>query len=200
MRIDRVVRSGGGFTPARRNAFHVRQAMRDALVAIDAGALPGEQILLVNLSRASMVPKILHQTSFDACILRANLSVQSWGRDAAVRAGTDTGAAAAAQIRESGPPVTRGPQRGGRDGVRHEWSDGHQCGTCRAFPTMRYANHSRSKLFLREAGLSARRIRKLSDEGIRRSEGSGVIKAIRMIYFQVAGNIQGSPNTRLPMV
>ena len=79
MRIDRVVRSGGGFTPARRNAFHVRQAMRDALVAIDAGALPGEQILLVNLSRVSMVPKILHQTSFDACILRANLSVQSWG-------------------------------------------------------------------------------------------------------------------------
>ena len=37
------------------------------------GALP------TNFSRVSMVPKILPQTSFDACILRAILSVQSCG-------------------------------------------------------------------------------------------------------------------------
>ena len=38
-----------------------------------------EPVLAANFSRVSMVPKILPQTSFEACILRAILSVQSCG-------------------------------------------------------------------------------------------------------------------------
>src|SRR6185437_13258007 len=44
-----------------RNTAHVGQVVRDALVAIDAGLLTGEQETLVRLDRARTLPRGVHR-------------------------------------------------------------------------------------------------------------------------------------------
>src|SRR5690242_10014458 len=47
--------------PARRHAFHVGQAVGDALMAIDAGTLAAEQEALVDLCGPRVLPGDVHR-------------------------------------------------------------------------------------------------------------------------------------------
>jgi len=66
-----------------------------------------------------------------------------------------------------------------------------------AFMVIRDADDSKSKLFLRVRGLSGPPVRKLYEEGIRRSDGLGVIWVSRIVYFRFVRDMQIRSTMRL---
>ncbi|ALJ38167.1 hypothetical protein FE88_31440 [Azospirillum brasilense] len=69
-----------------------------------------------------------------------------------------------------------------------------------AFMVIRETDDSKGKLFLTVRGLSGPPVRKLYEEGIRRSDGLGVIGADRIVYFQFVQGAQMISTKRLPVI